>query len=49
MRSKKELRKAKRRHMLRAWWALLTNNYEKYGIEIVAMINVEDEMKSTEA
>lgn len=45
MRSKKELKRARFRHNLRAWWFFIANNYERYGIEINEVIKIDDELE----
>jgi hypothetical protein len=49
MRSKKELKKARRRYQLRAWLALFANDYGKYGIAINELIKIDDELEAIEA
>jgi hypothetical protein len=49
MRSKKELKKARRRFQRRAWWAFITNNYTAYGVAINEVIKIEDELEEINA
>jgi len=49
VRSKKELKRERRRYQLRAWWALITNNYAGYGVAINELIKIDDELEVIEA
>jgi len=49
MRSKRELKRARRRYQCRAWWALIKNDYGMYGVAINELIKVEDELEAIDA